>query len=76
MRLREGTSTLGLWLPLALASLVQCVIGIGGKPPPRSEILRGWALPELAAAIKKDEDAAQMDALGDWIEQIEERFGK
>ena len=41
-----------------------------------SEILRGWALPELAAAIKKDEDAAQMDALGDWVEKIEERFGK
>ena len=76
VRRREGLSTLPLWLPLAFATLVQCVIGIAGKPPKRSELLQAFALPELAAAVARDEDEAENDALGAWLENIERRFGK
>lgn len=73
---REGLSTLPLWLPLAFATLVQCVCGIGGKPPTRSELLASFALPELSAAVRRDEEEAENDALGAWLENIERRFGK
>jgi len=66
---------MGLWLPLAFATLVQCVIGIGTKPPPRSELLSSWALPELSKAVKRDEDEANAAALGNWIENLRERYG-
>ena len=76
VRRREGESTLGLWLPLAMASLVQCIVGLFGHPPKTSEILARWMLPHLAAAIKREEDAAQAEGLGRWVEDIERRFGK
>ena len=76
MRRREGELTLGLWLPLACATLVQCVLGFGGKPPPRSEILDGWALPELAKMAKREEVEAQNAALVAYIDDIEKRFGR
>ena len=76
MRRREGESTLGLWLPLAFATLVQCVLGFGSKPPQRSEILEGWALPELARMVKREEEEAASARLGSWIDQMRERFAK
>ena len=76
VRRREGASTIGLWLPLALASLVQCVCGIGGSPPDRSEILQSFALPELARAVRRDEDDARRDGLEAWVDGIRRRFGK
>ena len=76
MRRREGEAVLGLWLPLAFATLVQCVIGIGGQPPKRSELLESWCLVELAKAVKLDEDAEQAEALGKWVEGFEKRFGR
>lgn len=66
--------TLGLWLPLAIATLVQCVLGFGGKPPSRSELLKGWALPELAKAVRSDEEEAKRKALGEWFDVIRSRF--
>lgn len=76
MRRREGESTLGLWLPLAMASLVQCIAGLFGHPPKKSEILEGWMLPHLAECMKHEEEAAQAEALGRQVEIIEKRFGK
>ena len=76
VKIREGLSTLPLWLPLAFASLVQCVCGIGGKPPDRSEILEGFALPELARAVRRDEDEARRAGLEAWVGGIRRRFGK
>ena len=73
---REGLSTLPLWLPLAFATRVQCVCGIGGKPPKRSEILASFALPELSAAVRRDEEEDERDALGEWFEGLGRRFGK
>ena len=75
VRRREGEAVLGLWLPLAFATLVQCVVGIGGKPPARSELLAEWALPELSKALKRDEEEANRAALGDWFDQMKARFG-
>ena len=66
---------MGLWLPLAFATLVQCVIGIGGKPPKRSDLLKSGCLVELAKAVKVDEDAEQADRLSEWVEGFERRFG-
>ena len=76
VRRREGELTLGLWLPLAFATLVQCVIGIAQKPPKRSELLATWALPELSRAVRRDEEAGENERLGEWIEDIERRFGR
>lgn len=76
MRRREGELTLGLWLPLAISTLVQCVLGFGGKPPARSEILEGWALPELAKAVKGEEEEAKRKALGEWFDGMRKRFAK
>ena len=73
---REGESTLGLWLPLAIASVVQCVEGLFATPRKASEILGGWMLPHLANAIRREEEAAQAEALGRQVEIIEKRFGK
>lgn len=76
MRRREGESTLGLWLPLAMASLVQSIVGLFGSPPKVSEILARWMLPHLSEAIRREEDAARAEGLGRWVEDIEKRFGK
>lgn len=76
MRRREGESTLGLWLPLAMASLVRHVVGLFGSPPKISELLASWMLPHLAECMKHEEEAAQAEGLGRWIEDIEMRFGK
>ena len=75
MRRREGESTLGLWLPLAMASVVQTIAGLFGSPPKASEILAGWMLPHLADAMRREEEKARADGLGRWIEDIERRFG-
>lgn len=59
-----------------MASVVRCIVGLFGSPPKMSEVLSSWMLPHLAEAIKREEDAAQADGLGRWIEDIEMRFGK
>ena len=76
MRRREGESTLGLWLPLAMATLVRHVAGLSGSPPEISELLASWMLPHLAECMKHEEEAAQAEALGRQVEIIEKRFGK
>ena len=76
MRRREGESTLGLWLPLAMASVVQTIAGLFGSPPKASEILARWMLPHLSEAMRREEEQARADGLGRWIEDIEKRFGK
>ncbi len=75
MRLREGASTMGLWLPLAFAELIQVIIGMFGNAPKKSEILEHFALPELAKAMKRDEEGARLDGLTSWIVGMKERFG-
>lgn len=75
VRRREGEAVLGLWLPLAFATLVQCVIRFGGRPPERSELLASWALPELSKAVKRDEEAGERERLNAWFEDMKARFG-
>ena len=76
VRRREGEAVMGLWLPLAFATLVQTVVGICGKPPARSELLASWSLPELSKAVRQDEERKRADDLGDWFESMERRYGQ
>lgn len=55
---------------------MQCVLGFGGTPPARSELLEGWALPELAKAVKLDEDEAERKKLERWLGDMRNRFAK
>ena len=50
--------------------------GLFATPLKASEILGGWMLPHLANAIRREEEAAQAEALGRQVEIIEKRFGK
>lgn len=70
--LEEGSRTIGVWLPLALADLNAAMIAIIRmfaanhdeiKVPKRSESLGSWALPMMSRAIEADEkerDALEM----------------
>lgn len=66
--LKEGRATFGVWGPLAAASVYEallCIIrmfaenGRSMKLPTCGEILEGWALPFLAAAVREDEKSAK-----------------
>ena len=68
--MREGERTRGVWLPIALADIAGLLYAVcrraGGdsgeiKLPRRSELLRAWMLPAMAAAIGEDE--AEEEAL-------------
>lgn len=65
-----------MWLPLAFAYLVQVVGGLlGGKVPARSEIVRGFGLPNMADALARDEDRRQEVDLIRGFEELQKRFG-
>ena len=56
---------MGVWLPLALADIASLMFAVirmwAAKPdevkiPKRSELLKGWALPFTASALKAEEE--------------------
>lgn len=56
---------MGVWLPLALADVLNALVAVarraGGDAgrielPARSEILKSWMLPAFGAAVREDED--------------------
>lgn len=62
--LREGSATIGVWGPLAAASIYQAMVKLvylwasnsgGLKLPTVGDILEGWCLPMMAEAIRGDE---------------------
>ena len=67
---------MSVWLPLALATIVRCLaVRQGGKGFRASEILKMFCLPELAAAMERDE--AEQDRLNQatWFDQLAAMFG-
>ena len=71
---------MGVWLPLALsdiASLMFAVIRMwAAKPdavkiPKRSELLKGWALPFMASALKAEEEEAEALALFNSVKNLQ-----
>lgn len=84
--MRSGGAALGVWLPIALADILSWVaFGAtwGERKFRRGQILEAWCLPDLAAAVRTDEDAAEKareedgdDRLIEWIEQIDKDFGR
>ena len=80
--LREGEKTQGVWLPLALADLIVMLYVVsrraGGdtgeiKPPKRSDILKTWMLPAMAAAINEDEEEAKAFAMLKSIQNLKRK---
>jgi len=71
---------MGVWLPLALsdiASLMFAVIRMwAAKPdavkiPKRSELLKGWALPFMASALKAEEEESEALALFNSVKNLQ-----
>ena len=72
----EGSSALGVWLPLALSDIYELLVIIlrtnlaeprAVDVPKRSKILASWCLPMLSKALAADE--AERDAL-QLLEQV------
>lgn len=74
--MEEGRRAIGVWLPLAFTYLIQVVGGLmGGKVPARSEILRGFGLPNMADAVAMDEERGRERDLVAGFEELQKRFG-
>ncbi len=65
-----------MWLPLAFASLVRCIIGLVGKAPEIDEVLDAWLLPEMAEAARNDRREMEARAEMSWFEKLEKKYGK
>lgn len=75
MRLREGLAGLGVWLPLAMADIFGWMQSFDGKGVKRSDVLNSWFLPELAAAVRSDEDECEDRETVENFNRLEEMFG-
>lgn len=76
LALREGAATLGVWLPLAVASIHQALFLVARllasnpealKIPDRSDLLREYSLPLFAEALAADEREAEARAMLDSV---------
>lgn len=76
VRLDEGRAAMGVWLPLAFASLVRCIIGMFGNAPEIDEVLDSWLLPEMAEAARNDRKELEAREAVGWFEKLEKRYGK
>lgn len=64
-----------MWLPLAMATVVQIVAKVmGGNDIKRSDLLASFGLPNMAEAAKLDEAAAEGDQLIKGFEALKQRF--
>lgn len=70
---------MGLWGPLAMASLYQAFFGVfrklgeDVKIPETSEILRSWALPFLAEALEKAEGEREAERVFEFVENLKRK---
>jgi len=65
-----------VWLPLAVGDLCVAVAGIGGVKVDKARLLESWCLPELGAALRNDEDAADDELTVMQFERLDKMFGK
>ena len=70
---------MGVWLPLALSDIASLMFWVvrmwAAKPdavkiPKRSELLKGWALPFMASALKAEEEEAEALALFNAVKNL------
>lgn len=68
-----------MWLPLALASMMATVVNaLKSESAPSlklSDILASWALPTMAAAMRKEEEEADAERTIANFNALAERFG-
>ena len=74
--MNEGAATLGVWLPLAMCQLVRAVRQIGGCDERMSDVLRGFMLPRLAAAMENEERELEERGTVEAFEALGEVFKK
>lgn len=73
--MREGVAALGVWLPIAIADVLTAVAQVGGVKLDRARVLDSWALPELAKAVRKDdEEGAEQETVAQF-EMLMKRYG-
>lgn len=80
--LNEGDSTRGVWMPMAMADLYRLLVAIirmfadkksNIEIPTRSEVMAAWVLPEMAKALKADEDEAKALEMFESIKRLEKK---
>ena len=71
----ESYATWGVWLPLALGTLIQLIASTfssDGKSPRLADIITGFGLPALGRAVRVEEEAMiQQKAEEDLIKSFE-----
>ena len=77
--MREGEAALGVWLPLALGSLMTLALNAlkaKGEPEVKmSDVLASWALPTLAEGLRREEARETEDRMMANFNAVAERFG-
>lgn len=76
--MEEPRATLCVWLPLAMATVIRALGARhpGGRELKTSEILRLFCLPNMAAAMERDEQMGEQQNQVAWFDQLAARFGK
>ena len=77
--MREGEAALGVWLPLALGSMMTPALNAlkaKGEPEVKmSEVLASWALPPLAEGLRREEAREAEDKMIANFNALAARFG-
>ena len=77
--MREGEAALGVWLPLALGSLMTLALNAlkaKGEPEGKmSDVPAGWRLPTLAEGLRREEAREAEDRMIANFNALAERFG-
>ena len=77
--MREGEAALGVWLPLALGSLMTLALNAlkaeGAPEVKMSDVLASWALPTLAEGLRREEAREAEDRMIANFNALAERFG-
>ena len=77
--MREGEVALGVWLPLALGSMMTLALNAlksKGEPEVKmSDVLASWALPTRAEGMRREEAREANDRMIANFNALAERFG-
>ena len=77
--MREGEAALGVWLPLALGSMMTLALNAmkaKGEPEVKmSDVIASWALPTLAEGLRREEAREANDRMIANFNALAERFG-
>lgn len=77
--MREGEAAFGVWLPLALGSMMTLALNAlkaeGAPEVKMSDVLASWALPTLAEGLRREEAREAEDRMIANFNALAERFG-